>query len=126
MEINYHQPRPSRAPNLCTLLGVSCIIKVVDIGANPIDGPAPYASLLASGCAEVVGFEPNADALAKLARKKGPRETYLPYAIGDGRQHTLYRCQSDGMTLAIAAEPEVVVVDQRFLGLGPSRANRVG
>src|SRR5882762_1713843 len=114
MEINYHQPRPSRAPNLSTLLGVSCIIKVVDVGANPIDGPAPYASLLASGCAEVVGFEPNADALAKLARQKGPRETYLPYAIGDGRQHTLYRCRSDGMTSLLQPNPEVLQLIHGF------------
>jgi len=114
MEINYHQPRPSRAPNLSTLLGVSCIIKVVDVGANPIDGPAPYASLLASGCAEVVGFEPNADALAKLARQKGPRETYLPYAIGDGRQHTLYRCRSDGMTSLLQPNPEVLPLIHGF------------
>jgi FkbM family methyltransferase len=116
MEIKatYHQPRPTRAPNLSTLLGISCIIKVVDIGANPIDGPAPYASLLASGCAEVVGFEPNAEALARLARQKGPRETYLPYAIGDGRQHTLYRCQSEGMTSLLQPNPEVLSLIHGF------------
>jgi FkbM family methyltransferase len=114
IKTTYHQPRPSRAPKLSTLLGVSCIIKVVDIGANPIDGPAPYASLLASGCAEIVGFEPNAEALARLARQKGPRETYLPYAIGDGRQHTLYRCQSEGMTSLLQPNPEVLSLIHGF------------
>ncbi len=72
-----NQPGPSRVPNLSTLLGLSCIIKVVDIGANPIDGPTPYASLLAAGCAEIVGFEPNPEALAELDRQKGPREDQL-------------------------------------------------
>jgi len=116
MEIKtvYHQPRPSRAPNLSTLLGLSCVIKVVDVGANPIDSPAPYASLLASGCADVVGFEPNAEALAKLDRLKGPRETYLPYAIGDGRQHTLHLCQADGMTSLLQPNPKVLSLIHGF------------
>jgi len=116
MEIKtvHHQPRPSRAPNLGTLLGLSCVIKVVDIGANPIDGPTPYASLLASGCAEVVGFEPNAAALAELDRQKGPRETYLPYAIGDGRQHTLHICQADGMTSLLQPNAEVLSLINSF------------
>src|SRR5215468_5606929 len=103
----YHQPRPSRAPNLSTLLGLSCKIKVVDVGANPIGSPAPYASLLASGCVEIVGFDPNAEALAKLDRQKGPRETYLPYAVGDGRQHTLHVCWSKGMTSLLQPNPEI-------------------
>jgi FkbM family methyltransferase len=120
MEIKtvYHQPRPSRAPNLSTLLGPSCNIKVVDIGANPIDGPAPYGSLLASGCADVVGFEPNAEALAQLERQKGPRETYLPYAVGDGRQHTLHHCQAGGMTSLLQPNPEVLSLIHGFLAWG--------
>jgi FkbM family methyltransferase len=113
-----HQPRPPRVPGLSTLFGVSCVIKVVDIGANAIDGPAPYASLLASGCAEVVGFEPNPEALAKLDRQKGPRETYLPYAIGDGRQHTLHLCQSKGMTSLLQPNPDVLSLIHGFSDWG--------
>jgi FkbM family methyltransferase len=73
-------------------------IDVVDIGANPIDGVPPYAPLMASGCARVVGFEPNPEALGRLLAEKGPRETYLPYAVGDGQKHLLHLCAAQGMS----------------------------
>src|SRR5262245_18835713 len=71
---------------------------VVDIGANPIDGDPPYKPMLAAGLCTVVGFEPQPDALTKIERMKGPAETYLPYAVGDGRPHTLHVCRERGMT----------------------------
>jgi len=52
--------------SLADLLDLKLVIDVVDIGANPIDGVAPYKSLLDGGHARVVGFEPNPDALARL------------------------------------------------------------
>lgn len=80
------------------LLGTSLHIKVVDVGANPIDGAPPYAAMLRAGHADIVGFEPNPSALAKLNARKGHAETYLPFAIADGRQHTLHVCRAPGMT----------------------------
>lgn len=71
---------------------------VVDIGANPIDGDPPYKKLLQKKQVKLVGFEPQTDALNTLLRTKGPNETYLPYAVGDGRAATLYVCQASGMT----------------------------
>jgi FkbM family methyltransferase len=71
---------------------------VVDIGANPIDGDPPYRQMLAAGLCTVTGFEPQPDAHAELERRKGPHETYLPYAVGDGRPHTLHVCRERGMT----------------------------
>lgn len=85
-------------PSLNSILETRIMVKVVDIGANPIDGEPTYAPLLRNGDAEVVGFEPAPDALAQLNRKKGPRETYLPAAVGDGRPHTLHFCASSGLT----------------------------
>lgn len=73
-------------------------IKVVDIGANPIDGKPHYSEWLKSGDAEVVGFDVNQESLARLNNLKGQRETYLPYAIGDGKSHTLYITFAPGMT----------------------------
>ena len=84
-------------------------IKVVDIGANPIDGDPPYASLLRRGLADIVGFEPNPQALAELQARKGPRETYLPHAVGDGRRHELKFCQASGMTSLL--EPNAGLLD---------------
>jgi hypothetical protein len=72
-------------PVLAERLGTSCRVKIVDVGANPIDGPAPYAPMLAAKSAEVVGFEPNPAALARLNEKKGPLEIYLPHALGTAR-----------------------------------------
>jgi FkbM family methyltransferase len=83
-------------------------IKVVDIGANPIETAPPYASLLRRGDAAIVGFEPNPEGLANLNAQKGPFETYLPHAIGDGRRHRLRFCQAPGMTSLLEPNPAVL------------------
>src|SRR5437016_7086753 len=83
---------------LFELLRPERLTAVVDVGANPIDGDPPYKPMLAKGLCTVIGFEPQADALAELDRRKGPRECYLPYAIGDGREHVLHVCRERGMS----------------------------
>lgn len=83
-------------------------VKVVDVGANPIDGDPPYAALLRAGDAEVLGFEPNPAALAVLQARKGPLETYLPHALGDGARHRLHLCQAPGMTSLLEPDPAVL------------------
>lgn len=90
------------------IMGLHCPIKVVDIGANPIDDSPPYLTLLRRQQATVVGFEPNLTALAELEAKKGPLETYLPYAIGDGNTHTLHQCFAPGMTSLLEPNLEVL------------------
>ena len=87
------------------LLGTTRPTAVVDVGANPIDGDPPYASMLAAGLCTVVGFEPQADALAKLHAAAGPHERYLPHAVGDGREHELKVTWMNGMTSFF--EPDV-------------------
>ena len=91
-----------------SLTGADTHVKVVDIGASPFEGDPPYRKLLAAGDADVVGFEPNPDALAKLNAAKGPRETYLPYVIGDGGRHRLHICQAPGMTSLLEPNPAVL------------------
>ena len=93
---------------LRTLINQSVRIKVVDVGANPIDSEPPYAGLLHGGDAEVVGFEPNRDALAILNKTKSAKETYLPYALGDGARHTLRICAAPGMTSLLEPNPKVL------------------
>lgn len=90
------------------LTNASVRVKIVDIGANPIDGDPPYATLLRGGHADIVGFEPNPEALAKLNAQKGPTETYLSHAIGDGKRHTLHLCAASGMTSLLKPNPEVL------------------
>jgi FkbM family methyltransferase len=89
-------------------------LKVVDVGANPIDGEVAYASLLAAGHTQIVGFEPNPDALAELNRKKGRNEIYLPHAVGDGGRRTLRLCRRPGMTSILEPNHKVLSL---FYGL---------
>ena len=78
---------------------------IVDVGANPIDGDPPYKAMLAAGLCEVTGFEPQTDALARLEKAKGPRERYLPYALGDGSARTLHVCELEGLTRLLVPDP---------------------
>ncbi|MCW6511355.1 FkbM family methyltransferase [Lichenifustis flavocetrariae] len=95
-------------PSFRDLVEMWMPIKVVDIGAIPIDRPASYAHMLSNGDASVVGFEPNLEALAALERRKGSNETYIPCVVGDGGRHTLHVCQASGMTSLLEPNPEVL------------------
>lgn len=94
------------APSIAPLLG-RMSVDVVDVGANPIDGTAPYQRLLDDGLARLVGFEPNLDALTKLNERKGPNETYLPFAVADGRNHKIRYCIAPGMTSLLEPNAEL-------------------
>ena len=94
-------PRPDRRP--------APRLKVVDIGANPIDADPPYAAMLRAGDAEVLGFEPNPAALAPLNARRGPLETLLPArASATVQRHTLHICQAPGMTSLLPPDPAVL------------------
>jgi len=54
--------------------------------------------LLSAGLIDLIGFEPQPEALAQLEAHKGPRERYLSHAVGDGRTATLHFCYASGMT----------------------------
>ena len=83
---------------LLELLRPKRLTAVVDIGANPIDGDPAYKSLLQKCGCRVIGFEPQADALANLNTRKSELETYLPNIIADGSPATLRICRAPGMT----------------------------
>jgi FkbM family methyltransferase len=71
---------------------------VLDIGANPVDGAAPYKEMLDYELCTVTGFEPQERPLAFLEQRKGPLERYLPHVVGDGREHRLKITRAEGMT----------------------------
>lgn len=83
---------------LVDILRPSRLTAVVDVGANPIDGAPPYASMLAAGLCSVAGFEPQPQALDKLRKAAGPNERYFGCAVGDGTTKTLYRTFCEGMS----------------------------
>ncbi len=90
---------------LTEILAPRRLTAIVDAGANPIDGDPPYKAMLAAGLCEVTGFEPQGPARARLEKSKGPRERYLPYALGDGSERTLNICELEGMTSLLVPDP---------------------
>ena len=96
------------------ILAPSRLTSIVDVGANPIDGDPPYKAMLAAGLCEVTGFEPQAEALARLQEKKGPKERYLPYALGDGRSGLLNVCELEGMTSLLVPDPRRLALFNLF------------
>jgi FkbM family methyltransferase len=93
-----HTPIHVTGNDLARLLRMERLTHVVDIGANPIDGAPPYRPLLDAQLCRITGFEPQASALAELNARKGANETYFPYALGDGEEHTLNLCAYSGWT----------------------------
>lgn len=62
--------------------------------------------MLRAGLCRVTGFEPGREALLALQKESGPNETYLPYALGDGKPHTLKVCPAPGgMTSLLEPDP---------------------
>jgi len=108
----------SLASPVSDLVGCSRLTAVVDIGANPIDGDPPYKEMLQSGLCTVTGFEPQADALAELHRRKGPLETYLPHAVGDGETHRLMVAQESGMTSLLKPDAKRLALFNGFTEWG--------
>ncbi|MGQ0565773.1 MAG: FkbM family methyltransferase [Gemmobacter sp.] len=90
-------PAPEALRLLIARLAPARRTRIVDVGANPLD-PPPYLALLAEAACEVVGFEPQPEAFAKLQETKGAHETYLPFAVGDGTDRTLRIYQWSGFT----------------------------
>lgn len=107
---------------LFNILQPTRLTAIVDIGANPIDGTPPYRAMLQRGLCSVLGFEPSADAIRQLNSQKGSAEYYLPHAIGDGNEHTLFVCEAPGMTSLLEPDPERLNLFYGFRDLG--RINR--
>jgi FkbM family methyltransferase len=94
------------------------LTSVVDIGANPIDGDAPYKDMLQRRLCRLVGFDPQPDALTRLNAAKTDLETYLPYAIGDGEDHSLKMCRGIGFASLLQPDEKTLTHFPRFSELG--------
>jgi FkbM family methyltransferase len=93
---------------LFDLLKPARLTRVVDIGANPIDGDPPYKAMLERRICRVIGFEPQADGLARLNTSKSDLETYLSFVVGDGGAGTLRICYAQGMTSLFEPDDNVL------------------
>jgi FkbM family methyltransferase len=103
---------------LFRLLAPSRLTAVVDVGANPIDGEPPYQPLLARRLCNIVGFEPQPQALAALNAARSEHETYLQTVVGDGREGTLRLCKAPGMTSLFKPDPRVLAQFDGFAEWG--------
>lgn len=75
-------------------------LRIVDVGAQLLGpGTHPYDPLKAYPPINVIGFDPLEDRLAERTLAEGEEGiTLLPYAIGDGGEHTLYVNNDDATT----------------------------
>ncbi|MGA7055020.1 MAG: FkbM family methyltransferase [Mycobacterium sp.] len=108
----------SLASPVSDLVCCSRLTAVVDIGANPVDGDPPYKEMLESGLCTVTGFEPQPDALAELHHRKGPFETYLPNAVGDGETRCLMVTRATGMTSLLRPDARRLALFNGFTQYG--------
>jgi FkbM family methyltransferase len=111
-------PWPTASVLLRRVLPSSGPIEVVDVGANPIEGDAPYRRLLDQGLCHVTGFEPQEGPLAALNAQKSAQETYLPHALGAGGKADLHLFHHSGFTSLFAVDQGMAA----FLGF--TRATR--
>jgi FkbM family methyltransferase len=91
--------RPSADPNSSVrdwfnFLGLKEPIRCLDVGALGLGGESePWVRWAQEGCAEVLGFEPLQNECEQLnlkAQQSGAAIRYLPWALGDGLEHTLH------------------------------------
>jgi len=113
--MNQKSTPTSRPGPFKTLVGSPSPLKVVDVGASPLDGDdAPYAALVAAGDADLVAFEAHGPGYAELLKTKRQNETILPQAVGDGMRHTLRLCQAPGMSSLLPPNPDLLKLFHLF------------
>lgn len=99
--------------SLADLLPAELDLKVVDVGASPIDGDPPWASLRGRPGVRIVGFEPDRIQHQRLLDSALPGEVWLPDAVGDGSRGILKVCRSPGMTSLLEPDQDIL---QHFHG----------
>jgi len=86
-------------------------VKVVDVGALPVEGSREiYQGLLDRGLCEVVAFEPDAALCEKLNGESDASRVFLPHVIGDG-EPAIFRSCSAPMTSSIL-EPNTPLLEK--------------
>jgi FkbM family methyltransferase len=114
------QPATNQRSNdeFADLIHPDRLTSVVDIGANPIDGDPPYKTMLQRRICRLIGFDPHPEALTRLNALKTELETYLPYAVGDGGDHSLKICRGIGFASLLQPDEKVLTHFPRFSELG--------
>ena len=93
-------------------------IQILDVGAMAT-GQERYHGLLATGLAQVTGFEPNPAEFARLKDRPGPYR-YLPHFLGAGGPATFHLTRYPGCSSLLEPDPEVIDL---FMTIGASPAD---
>ena len=99
--LNPNQIEPTPAKSILQLyrkLQPSRKTRILDVGANPIDGQPEYWSLYEESLCTIWGFEPHPVAFQQLKKLNLPNTFYFPFILGDGKPATLHICRASGMT----------------------------
>lgn len=94
---------PAHTAFLRDVLPLGRRVRIMDIGANPINRP-PYADLAEAGAVEVHGFEPGENAFARLEQRKGESEVYYPFAVGAGGEGVFHNCRNESFSSLFAPD----------------------
>jgi FkbM family methyltransferase len=81
-------------------------VQILDVGAMAT-GQERYHGLLASGLAQVTGFEPNPAEFARLKDRPGPYR-YLPHFLGAGGSATFHLTRYPGCSSLLMPDPKVI------------------
>jgi FkbM family methyltransferase len=85
-------------------------IQVADAGAAFFGEPAPYHILIDLGLGKLFAFEPDEQEIDELTKHLGGSATVLPFALGDGAEHTLY-IGPKGLGMSSLLEPDPSTLD---------------
>ena len=105
------RPEAGKMTALAAHLAPGRVLNIVDVGAQLLSYQEhAYQPLLASGIpCHVIGFDPLVDRLSERASQEQMYDlTLLPYAIGDGNQHTLHINNDDGTSSLYPLNQEVI------------------
>lgn len=80
-------------------------IHVADVGAAFLGERPPYQVLIDRQLCRLTAFEPDPREFDKLRQHLGDAINVLPYALGDGQEHTVYICPQ-GLGMNSLLEPD--------------------
>lgn len=83
-------------------------LKIVDVGAMDVGEAEPWARLVSSGVASLIGFEPNPTECEKLTQAGRANSRFLPHALGDGGAHNLHIGRNPMTSSLYPPDPEVM------------------
>jgi len=100
-------PRPPFRLRDIVGLDLDTPIRILDIGAMA-EGEVRYDALIRQGIAEVTGFEPNPEEIAKLKADRRDGCTWLPHVLGDGKPATFHKTRYPGCSSLFRPDPATI------------------